>query len=129
MSIRGRGPHSLIIQPMRIERVKGAKVSVKDGPPVLIKNCDVQSVREWATAEENLAHGVALLSMRRVFSRKWAGDSNALVYFDGGEYEVVGDPQEMPRTRRTAHWLTTIRWLGNATPPVVPDGGGQNGQT
>lgn len=121
MSIRGRGIHSVIIQPRKVVRVKGAPTYVADGPPVLIERCDVQSVREWATAEETYTYGVSLLSMRRVFSRKWVGDSNALVYFNGGEFEVVGDPQDMPRSRRTAHIVTTIKWLGDKPPPVIPD--------
>lgn len=120
MSIRGRGIHNVIIQPRKVVRVKGAPTYEADGPPVLIERCDVQSVREWATAEEIYTYGVGLLSMYRVFSRKWAGNSNAIVYFDGGEYEVVGTPQAFPRSRRTAHMVTTIKWLGDKPPPVVP---------
>ena len=120
MSIRGRGVHDLIVQPKKIERVKGAKTVVDDGPPVLLRKCDVQSVREWATSEEDLAHGVTLLSLRRVFARHWVGDSNAFVYFDGSVYEIVGDPQRMDRSRRTSHWLITIRWLGVAEAPLIP---------
>ncbi|UOR02064.1 hypothetical protein MUN77_01650 [Leucobacter allii] len=120
MSIRGRGPHDLIVQPRKITRVQGSKLTVNDGAPVLLKRCDVQSVREWATSEEDLSNGITLLSLRRVFARKWVGDSNALVYFDGGVFEIVGDPQRLDRTRRTAHWLVTIRWLGNETAPTVP---------
>lgn len=120
MSIRGKGVHDVIVQPRKVERVKGAVVYVNDGPPVLIRKCDVQSVREWATAEESFAYGVTLLSMRRVYARTWPGDVNALVYFDGGEYETVGDPQQFPRSKRTAHVLTTIKWLGDKPAPVIP---------
>lgn len=120
MSIRGRGAHDLIVQPRKIEREKGAKVTVNDGSPVLFRKCDVQSVSEWATSEENLMNGITLLSLRRVFARHWAGDSNALVYFDGSVFEIVGDPQRMDRTRRTSHWLITIRWLGVAEAPLIP---------
>lgn len=121
MSIRGRGRHSVIIQPRKTERIDGRRIFVVDGPPVLIRQCSVQSVREWATAEEVLTYGLQLISMRRVFARKWAGDVNALVYFDGGEFEVIGDPQNMDGSPRTKHWLTTIRWLGDKPAPVIPD--------
>lgn len=120
MSIRGRGRHSVIVQPRKTERIDGRRIFVADGPPVLIRQCSVQSVREWATAEEERAYGLQLISMRRVFSRKWAGDVNALVYFSGGEFEVVGDPQHMDGSPRTEHWLTTIRWLGDKPAPTVP---------
>lgn len=120
MSIRGRGPDSVIVQPRKVVLVKGAPSYVDDGDPVLIEKCDVQSVREWATAEENLEFGLTLLSMRRVFTRKWAGDVNALAYFDGDLYEVVGDPQKFGRTKRTAHMLITIRRIGTAEPPALP---------
>ena len=120
MSIRGRGPHAVVVQPRKIERVDGKRRFVNDGPPVRVDRCSVQSVREWASAEEVLTHGLQLISMRRVFSRTWPGDVNALVYFEGGEYEVVGDPQHMDQSRRTLHWVTTIRWLGNAEAPTAP---------
>lgn len=120
-SIRGRGPHSVIIQPRRVERTAGMSSYVDDGPPIQINHCSVQSVREWATAEEIYASGLQLLSMRRVFAREWPGDVNSLVYFDGGEFETVGDPQRMDVSRRTFHWVVTIKWLGQkAAPPIGP---------
>lgn len=94
---------------------------VNDGDPVAVRRCSVQSVREWATAEEVLTYGLQLISMRRVFSRFWPGDVNALVYFAGGEFELVGDPQFMDQSRRTRHWVTTIRWLGDKPAPTIPD--------
>ncbi|MFD5599924.1 hypothetical protein ACFWHR_07680 [Leucobacter sp. NPDC058333] len=121
MSIRGRGPHTVILQPRKIERYQGAVDYVDDGPPVKIERCSVQSVREWATAEEIFTHGLSLLSMRRVFTRTWPADANGLVYFNGGIFETVGDPQHMDGSRRTAHWVTTIKWLGDGPPPHVPD--------
>src|SRR5690606_26444655 len=120
MSIRGRGPHDVIVQPRQVIREKGAAVYVNDGLPVLVERCDVQSVREWAASEEDLTNGVTLLSLRRVFARKWPGDTNALAYFKGDKFEIVGDPQEMDRTARTSHFVITIRWLGKATPPPPP---------
>ena len=121
MSIRGRGPHTLIVQPRKYERIQGAKMLVNDGPAVLVERCAVQSVREWSTSEEYLTHGVQLLSLRRVFAREWPGDSNAAVFFKGGEFEVVGDPQEMDISPKTSHWVVTIKWLGDADPPVIHD--------
>lgn len=120
MSIRGRGPHSVIVQNRKLVRVNGQADYENDGPPTLIKGCSVQSVREWATAEEVLTNGLQLISMRRVFTRKWPGTVNSLVYFNGGEFETVGDPQEMDQSRRTSHFVITIRWLGDKPAPVVP---------
>lgn len=120
MSIRGRGPDTVIVQPRKVVLVKGAPSYVDDGPPVAVENCDVQSVREWATSEEELDFGVKMLSLRRVFTRSWPGDVNAVAYYDGDLWEVVGDPQRFGRTKRTAHMLITIRRIGNAEPPVVP---------
>lgn len=119
-SIRGRGPHTVIVQPRMTQRVDGKRQFVNDGPPVAVRRCSVQSVREWATAEEVQTYGLQLISMRRVFSRSWPGDVNALVYFNGGVFEVVGDPQHMDQSRRTHHWVTTIKWLGNAVAPTIP---------
>lgn len=122
-SIRGRGKHSVIVQNRKTTRVSGLVQYVNDGPPILIPRCSVQSVREWASAEEVYANGLQLLSMRRVFSREWPGSVNSLVYFDGGEYETVGDPQKMDVSRRTSHWVTTIKWLGDApAPSLIPKG-------
>lgn len=119
-SIRGRGPHDLIVQPKKYIREKGGKVLVDDGPPVWVRKCDVQSVREWATSEEDLSNGIKLLSLRRVFARRWPFGPDSHVYFKGDVFEIVGDAQEMDRSKRTAHWLITIRRIGPEVPPVVP---------
>lgn len=127
-SIRKRGPHTVIVQPRRTERNgRGTTSYVLDGPAVYVKRCSVQSVREWATAEEIYADGLKLLSMRRLFSITWPGDVNALVYFRPsendawGEFETVGDPQLMDMSRRTKHWVTTLKWLRDVDePPIVP---------
>lgn len=120
MSIRGRGPHTVIVQRRKRGRINGISGLIPDGDPVVIRRCSVQSVREWATAEEEYTHGLQLLSMRRVFTRTWPGDVNSLVYFAGGEFETVGDPQHMDGSPRTEHWVITIKWLGDAPPPTVP---------
>lgn len=119
-SIRGRGPHSVIVQNRVKGRVNGHPVWVPDGDPVLIEHCHVQSVREWATAEETYEHGLSLLSMFRIFTRTWPGNVDSLVYFRGGEYETVGTPQYMDGSPRTEHWVITIKWLGNKPAPALP---------
>lgn len=119
-SIRGRGHHSIIVQPRKSARVNGIRALVNDGDPFRIDRCAVQSVREWATAEELMTYGLQLISMLRVFTRVSPGDHNSLIYFDGGEYEVVGNVQRMDASKRTAHFLTTMRWLGNGPEPVLP---------
>lgn len=121
MSIRGRGRHTVIVQPRKVTRIAGMQQIVNDGDPVVIKRCSVQSVREWASAEEFHEAGLQLNSMRRMFAREWVGDVYAHVYFDGGVYEVLGTPQHMDQTPRTEHWVITIRWLHDAAPPVLPD--------
>lgn len=111
MSIRGRGPHTVWVQNRVLGRIDGYTDYVNDGVPVKIKSADVQSVREWSTSEEYYDEGLRLLNLARVFTRNWPGDENALIYWDGSEYETVGNPQRMDRTRRTKHWMTTIKWL------------------
>lgn len=118
-SIRGRGNHDIVVQPRKINRINGRRAYVNDGPPVMVKRCAVQSVREWATAEEDHTAGIQYLSMRRVFSRTWPGDENSLVYVNGGEFETVGDPQHMDGSRRTEHWVITIKWLRDTPAPKV----------
>ncbi|MGK0740433.1 hypothetical protein ACSHWG_00890 [Leucobacter sp. Z1108] len=120
-SIRGRGHHEVIVQRRTVGRKNTFVNYVNEGDPIVIKRCSVQSVREWATAEENYAYGLSQLSMRRVFARDWPGDVNSLVYFNGGEFETVGDPQHMDGSPRTEHWVITIKWLRDVPPPVIPE--------
>ncbi|MBU3995587.1 MAG: hypothetical protein KKF42_07410 [Actinobacteria bacterium] len=122
MSIRGYGPHSVIVQNRIKSRKNGQNFYVPDGPAILIESCHVQSVREWATAEEDYAMGLSLLSMNRIFTRTWPGTVDSLVYFRGGEYETVGTPQHMDGSRLTEHWVITIKWLGDRPAPEIPAG-------
>lgn len=120
-SIRGRGPHTVVVQNRVKGRTNGHPTWVASGDPITIENCHVQSVREWATAEESYEHGLTLLSMFRIFTRTWPGNVDSLVYFRGGVYETVGTPQYMDGSPRTEHWVITIKWLGDKPAPTQPE--------
>jgi len=120
-SIRGRGPHTVIVQNRVKSRVNGIAAYVPDGDPITLPNVHVQSVREWASAEEYYEEGLRLLSMNRIFAREWPGNVDSLVYFNGGEYETVGTPQHMDGSKRTHHWVVTIKWLGDKPAPAGPE--------
>lgn len=120
MSIRGHGPHSVVVQNRVKSRKNGQTVYRPDGNPILIPSCHVQSVREWATAEEIYDNGLSLLSMNRIFTRTWPGNVDSIIYFRGGRYETVGTPQYMDGSKRTEHWVITIKWLGDEDAPAIP---------
>lgn len=109
MSIRRNPPHMVEVQPMESRKSpRGVPEDVPVGEPVIVP-CSVQPVREWSTAEENRQYGLQLLDLRRVFATNWPGDHRSLIYFEGDEYETVGDPQHLNMSRRTAHWAITVR--------------------
>jgi hypothetical protein len=105
-------PHIVEVQNRRVDRdVRGNRVYVPVGARQPVP-CAVQPVREWSTAEETYGAGIQLMSLLRVFSRNWPGNTDSLIYFNGIEYESVGDPQLMNMSRRTRHWEITIKRIG-----------------
>lgn len=112
MSIWNRPPHTVIVQRMRpAQDVRGSWVDVEDGAPIDVP-CTVQSAREWSTAEENLTGGFQLLDLCRVFTKAWPGDHRSLIHWDGDLWETVGSPQHFKVSKRTEHWIVTLRRRG-----------------
>lgn len=112
MSLLDRNPHTVTVQPRKKEQVdRGGHILVPDGDPVEIR-CAVQPVREWSTAEEIEVRGLQMLVLQRIMSRKWVGDTNAIVSWDGFKWEIVGDPQFFNMSPSTRHWEITIRRVG-----------------
>lgn len=112
MSLLDRNPHIVELQARKtVRNERGERVMVADGPRIPIR-CAVQPVREWSTSEENMTNGIQVLDLRRVFAREWPGDVHALMYFEGGEYEMVGAPQHNKMSPRTTHWAVTVRYVG-----------------
>lgn len=112
-----RAPHSVRVIPRKETKGDGGMIGlVPDGDPVEIR-CTVQPVREWSTAEEVKLDGAQLLSLRRVFSRDWIGDSLALVQYGGWDFDIVGDPQYLDTgSRATWHWEITMQRAGRSEP-------------
>src|SRR3712207_1607284 len=104
-----RAPHVVYVQPRkRVKNERGKSDLVNDGPLVKVR-CAVQGAREWSTEEQSLAHGLQVLSIRRIFSKTWPGDVNALVYAEGKVFESVGDPVQLAMSRNTSHWSITVQ--------------------
>ena len=118
-SIRGRGKDTIHIQKREIRRVNGFQEYVNIGDPIEMRHVSMQSVREWASAEEEYMDGLQLLSLRRMFARSWPGDVHSIVYFEGRQYETVGEPQRMDGSPRTAHWVITLKLVGAQPEGVV----------
>lgn len=112
MSLLDRNPHTVVVQPRQKEKTPRGTYEMTDvGEPSTIR-CAVQPVREWSTAEEIQVGGIQMLVLQRIISRKWVGDTNALVDWDGFKWEIVGDPQFFNMSPSTAHWEITIRRVG-----------------
>lgn len=109
MSIRGRGVETVTVQNYRVERDNaGRTMRVRDGDPIVMRNVDIQTVREWASSEEYRQHGLRLLAMARMFCRNFPGDTHSRIFWDGEEWEVTGSVQRFRRSRNTAHDMVTL---------------------
>jgi hypothetical protein len=114
-----RAPHVVWVQPRaRAKNARGVSELVEVGPRVRVR-CSVQGAREWSTEEETHTRGLQVLSIRRIFSKTWPGDVNALVYHQGMEFESVGDPVQQNMSRNTSHWSVTVRWIGADAHPEL----------
>ena len=112
MSLLDRNPHTVTVQPRKkVKNDQRGWEIIADGAPVDIR-CAVQPVREWSTAEEIQVGGLQMLVLQRIISRTWVGDTNALITWDGFEWEIVGDPQHFNMSPSIAHWEITIRRIG-----------------
>lgn len=109
MSLLDRPPHKVEVQLMEAgSNDRGMPHDVPVGERIVV-GCMVQPVREWATAEEHSQYGLQLLDLRRLFARTWPGDHRSLIYYEGIEYETVGDVQEHHVSPRTRHFAVVLR--------------------
>lgn len=113
MSLLDRfAPHVVYVQKRDVVMsARGKPELVPVGEPIRVR-CSVQGAREWATEEEVTDMGLQVLSIRRIFTRDWPGDVNALVYYEGEVFEHIGDPVRNTMSRATRHYSVTVRWIG-----------------
>lgn len=112
MSLLGRkAPHTVQVQKRKMVRNdRGQREYVPDGTPIAVR-CMVEPVRDWSSSEEVESLGLQVVDLAIVRARKWPGDINSYVLFDGAEYETVGAPQRHSVSKRTGHHRVTIKWL------------------
>lgn len=115
MSLLGRrAPHRATIQNRKLTRnAQGLQVFVPDGDPIPVK-CMIEPVRDWSSSEEVETLGLQVVDLGVVRSKKWPGDIDSHVLFNGSWYETVGAPQHHSVSRRTSHYRVTIKWLKKA---------------
>lgn len=89
----------------------GARVYVNVGDRVPVDGT-AEPVREWSAAEESQTLGMQVTNMLIFRSRKWPGDLNSHVAYEGHLYETVGVPQKFGMSRKTKHWRVTLKWIG-----------------
>lgn len=104
-----------------VRDVRGTKSWQNVGDRITVR-CAVQPVREWSTSEEQFEAGIQMLSLRRVFARTWPGNIDSHFFHNGLAFETVGDPQFHEMSRRTKHWVTTVRLIGVDTDAAHIDG-------
>lgn len=108
----GRGaPHTCQVQNRVLSKTSGGvKTFVPSGDPITVHGA-AEPVRDWASAEESRELGLQVLNLILWRSKQWPGDIDSHVIFDGSLYETVGAPQHFSKSKRTAHWRVTLRWL------------------
>ncbi|MFJ4173407.1 hypothetical protein [Microbacterium sp. NPDC089696] len=112
MSLLGRkAPHVVYVQKRKMVRTeRGGRDYELDGTPIPVR-CMVEPVRDWSSSEEVESLGLQVVDLAIVRARKWPGDINSYVTFEGAEYETVGAPQSHSVSPRTGHHRVTIKWL------------------
>lgn len=109
-----RAPHTVQVQNRVMTRdQRGMQVFSPDGAPIPVR-CMVEPVRDWASAEEEQTLGLQVIDMAVIRSRRWPGNVNSHVTYDGGLYETVGVPQKFHAGSRTRHWRITLKWIKEA---------------
>jgi hypothetical protein len=58
---------------------------------------------------EILNRGLQLEVTGRISCRSWPGDSRSLVYYDGWEWEPVGEPEHFRMSERTDHFVVIVK--------------------
>lgn len=61
------------------------------------------------TSEERLNLGLQLKIVRRVSAREWPGDYLSRGYFEGYEWETLGEPQHYTMGRGTPHYVIIMQ--------------------
>lgn len=111
-SLRRKRPHVCLVQNYETVRdERGNRVDRKVGDLVRVP-VTMQNAREWSSAEELLGAGLQLYSLRVCYATEWPGDAKSRVFWDGYEYETVGDPSHNVISRRTSHWQVILRRIG-----------------
>jgi hypothetical protein len=106
------GKHKVYVQLRKRGRDnRGERVQMDDGDRIPVKVID-ESVREWASAEEDMTNGFQVVDLLVIRTKHWPGDVNSHVFYNGQMYETSGTPQPLRMSRRTRHWRVTLKWIG-----------------
>jgi hypothetical protein len=82
----------------------GQKKPIADGDRVTVRG-NLQPL----TSEESISRGLQLEVAYRFSTKNWPGDYLSRAYFDGYEWEAVGEPEHRRMSRRTAHWVVILK--------------------
>ena len=106
-----KAPHTVQVQKRKaVVNERGLREYVPDGAPIPVR-CMGEPVRDWSSSEEVESLGLQVVDLTILRAKKWPGDVNSYVLYDGAEYETVGAPQHHSVSRRTSHYRVTIKWL------------------
>ena len=122
MSLLDNGPETVLVYP-QVESVDeyGTPTLVPSDVPVEVTGATVEQVR----ADESAAEGGDTTTTYRVFARGAPAGPYAAAEWDGGRYEVVGEP-DRPRRNVTVNHISILirevsgRGLGESS--TVQDG-------
>lgn len=67
--------------------------------------CNIQPL----DSQERLSRGLQLEIVRRVTRREWPGDYLSRAYFEGFEWETVGEPEHYQMGQGTGHFVIIVK--------------------
>jgi hypothetical protein len=108
MSLLDRTPHTVQVQLRAIveDTLRGKSLPLSDvGSPISV-GCTVQPL---SSTDLLVLGGNVGETQRNIISRTWPGDTNSVVYFDGFQWDTIGDPQHHHMSPATAHWEIRIQ--------------------
>lgn len=109
-----KAPHTVYIQNRVMRRNnRGLQIYEDDGDPIPVR-CMVEPVRDWSQAEESEVLGLQVIDLMVIRSRRWPGNIDSHVWWEGNLYETSGAPQHHSVSRRTRHFRVTIKWIREA---------------
>ncbi|WP_382307285.1 hypothetical protein [Herbiconiux sp. UC225_62] len=82
----------------------GQRKPIADGERVTLR-CNIQPL----DSAERISRGLQLEVTRRISIRRWPGDYLSRVYFEGFEWETVGEPEHFAMGVRTPHWVIIVK--------------------